>query len=283
VDDTFTIGALAPIVTSLDPAQGPIGSIVNIYGDGFVPLQLVTVQIGGIDAPIVNRTATRLSAIIPRNAQTGPIRVTTPGGFFADSPNNFTVTPSPPPTLTSVAPTSGYAPNGAFPGTAVLVRGTNFSPFGVATDVFFNGVQADLERADGTQEVVARVPAGATTGRVRVSTPGGNADSPNDFTVLAIPEASTITSFSPASGYALSTEITISGTNFVGGVENVIVSLGANPTLAGANPALNTTTTWRVIVAGGTFPGDYQITLITPGGIARSTDTFQVLPTPPGP
>src|SRR5207302_540108 len=107
-----------------------------------------------------------------------------------------------PPTITSFTPASGPV------GTTVAVSGTNFAG---ATPVTFNGVSATFTVNSATS-IQATVPAGATTGPITVTTPGGTATSASSFTVINPP---TITSFTPASG-AVGNSVTVSGTNFAG-------------------------------------------------------------------
>src|SRR6185436_1151919 len=93
-------------------------------------------------------------------------------------------------------------------GTAVTLNGTNFTG---ATSVRFNGALASFTVVSATL-INTTVPAGATTGRITVTTPNGTATSATDFVVTQPP---TITSFSPASG-PVGTAVTINGTNFTG-------------------------------------------------------------------
>ena len=78
-----------------------------------------------------------------------------------------------PPTITSFTPASGPI------GTVVTLTGTGFTG---ATAVTFNGVTAAHSMVSDTQ-ITATVPAGTTTGPVRVTTPGGTATSAANFEV----------------------------------------------------------------------------------------------------
>src|SRR6185295_3820615 len=86
-----------------------------------------------------------------------------------------------PPTITSFKPSGGV-------GTSVTITGTNFNG---ATSVTFNVTAATFTVTSNT-EIEAIVPAGATTGPLRVTTPGGTATSSSNFTVVGSP---TIASF----------------------------------------------------------------------------------------
>jgi Ca2+-binding RTX toxin-like protein len=92
---TVTEGAVGPVADSLDPASGPVGTIVSVLGSGFIP-DASSVGFGGltIDAGdvLVDGPGTQLSFVVPPGAQPGPfpVSVTTPGGSTASLP--FTVT-----------------------------------------------------------------------------------------------------------------------------------------------------------------------------------------------
>jgi hypothetical protein len=83
--------------------------------------------------------------------------------------------PPPSPTITSFTPASGPV------GTSVTISGTNFTG---ASAVAFNGSAASFTVTSATA-IQATVPAGATTGPLSVTTPGGTATSATSFTVTA--------------------------------------------------------------------------------------------------
>ena len=95
-------------------------------------------------------------------------------------------TPPSPPAIASFTPASGPA------GTVVTIMGSNF--MGVSA-VTFNLTSASHTVLSGTQ-IQATVPAGASTGRIRVTTAGGTATSASDFTVTTPPPPTTLT-FTP--------------------------------------------------------------------------------------
>ena len=101
---------------------------------------------------------------MPIGATTGLIHVTTPVLPAAASATNFGVGAAP--TITSFTPTSGKV------GTSVTITGTNLT--GV-TSVKFNGITATFTPSTATT-VTATVPAGATTGKITVTTPGCDSD-----------------------------------------------------------------------------------------------------------
>jgi len=86
-------GAATPAVTGFTPASGPVGAKVVITGTGFSP-KPVTVQFNGVTSasPKVNAAGTKITAFVPPFATSGPIRVYTATGQYADSAGPFTVT-----------------------------------------------------------------------------------------------------------------------------------------------------------------------------------------------
>jgi plastocyanin len=81
---------------------------------------------------------------------------------------------------TGTAPTiSKFSPLSGPTGTRVIITGQNLAG---ATHVTFNGTSATI-RSDSATRIVVKVPAGATTGRIAVTTTGGTAMSSKVFTV----------------------------------------------------------------------------------------------------
>lgn len=100
-----------------------------------------------------------------------------------------------PPVITSFTPQSGAI------GAKVTITGDNFNG---ASQVTFNGVVANNFTIDSNTQLRADVPSGATTGKIGVTTPGGDATSVDDFTVTAPPPTTT---FKPThDAYVKSTE-----------------------------------------------------------------------------
>jgi FlgD Ig-like domain/IPT/TIG domain/Beta-propeller repeat len=92
-----------------------------------------------------------------------------------------------PPTIVSFTPASGPA------GTVVTITGSNFVS---VSEVTFNLTAASHNVLSGTQ-IQATVPAGASTGRIRVTTAAGAATSGSDFTVTTAPQPTTLTFVPP--------------------------------------------------------------------------------------
>jgi hypothetical protein len=92
---------------------------------------------------------------------------------ITDASTTVTVDGATPPTITSFSPTSGA------PGTKVTIKGTNLNG---ATSVTFKGKSAVISK-DTATELVVKVPAGAATGTITVTTPSGVATSTKKFKV----------------------------------------------------------------------------------------------------
>ena len=157
-----------PTITSFAPTTGSAGTAVVITGTSLTGTSSVRFNGTAATSFTVN-SATQVTATAPAGVTTGPISLTTPGGT-ATSATNFTVTP----TITSFAPTSGKV------GDAVVITGTNLTG---ASAVRFNGTSATTFTVNSATQITANVPAGAGTGPISLTTPGGTATSATNFVV----------------------------------------------------------------------------------------------------
>lgn len=207
--------------------------------------------------PVTGATDSTLTIGVVGAADVGAYVVLVSNGTtsVASQPAVLTVLPRPPaPVISGFSPASGPV------GTIVSVSG---SSFGGATGVGFNGVAAVFSVVSPTQ-ISATVPAGATTGKVTVTTPGGTASSASSFTVT-IP-APVISGFSPSSG-GVGTAVTLSGSNLTGASAVKLNNVAVPFTVISAGS----------IVAGipaGAATGKFSVT--TPGGTAVSAKSFSV-------
>ncbi|AIZ63579.1 hypothetical protein PK28_07535 [Hymenobacter sp. DG25B] len=158
-----------------------------------------------------------------------------------------------PPTITSFTPTAGPV------GTVVTIAGTGLAK---TTAVFFNSSNARFTISSDAQ-LVATVPADATTGVITVAAPSGTATSRSVFTVTP-----TISSFSPASG-PVGTQVTITGTSLLGAT-SVQFFNGVEAT----GVVVQSSTTILATVPVGARTG--QLTVNTPNGKVKSADKFTV-------
>lgn len=193
---------LPPRLTSFTPTTGTVGTSVTLTGTNFTGVSSVTFAAANstvISAPVTSLTATQMTVLVPTNAISGLLTVTTPGGIIA-STNNFTVTPR----VDSFTPLLGPV------GTTVTVRGQSFTN---ATAVRFNGVSAVFSSVTDTQ-LVAVVPSGASTGPLTVVTPDGTGTGPVVYTVTTSPDVSARQTNSPSIvSFGSNVTITVTVTN----------------------------------------------------------------------
>jgi hypothetical protein len=133
-----------------------------------------------------------------------------------------------------------------------------------ATSVSFNGVPASFAIVSDSQ-LTAQVPASATSGTIRVTTPSGTAASASSLTILAAP---TISWFSPSGGKA-GTYVTISGTHLSGTTSVTFNGVAANFT-NGSDSQLYA----QIPVSATSGP----IVVTTPAGTATSASSYTVAP-----
>ncbi|MBC7447042.1 MAG: IPT/TIG domain-containing protein [Hymenobacteraceae bacterium] len=196
--------------------------------------------------------------MVPDNVASGQFSVEVGGVLTASFGTFFSVT-QPVPTISSFSPTSGPA------GTTVTITGFGFA---LASGVSFNnfGRPAGTWTVQSATTILANVPATATTGIVRVTTPGGVAVSATNFTVASPPAAPTVTDFTPGSG-PVGTSVTLSRTNLTSAT-----AVAFNGTAASfpVNTATQITTS---VPAGAT---DGPISATTSGGTGTSATPFDV-------
>ena len=169
VASTFRFNVL-PLVTSFSPARASAGARVIITGSGLLGARQVL--FGTTRAAFAVNSATQITATVPAGASSGPITVITAAGRAASR------------TLFAVLLSAGsFSPTRGPIGTAVAIQGSGF--VGVRS-VFFNNVAATSFRVVSASQIIATVPAGATTGRIRVlSTANGEATTLGVFTVAS--------------------------------------------------------------------------------------------------
>src|SRR6266403_1255446 len=242
-------GGSSPSITSLNPASGVVGTSVTISGANFGTTPgTSTVKFNGVTATPASWGATTIVAPVPAGATPGNVVVTV--GGVASNGMNFVVTP-PPPSITSLNPTSGAV------GTPVTIAGGNFGTTQGASTVTFNGTVGTPTSWSATS-IVVPVPSGASTGNV-VVTVGGAASNGMNFDVTSSPPS--VTSLNPTSG-AVGTPVTIAGANF--GTTQGASTVTFNGTVG--TPTSWSATSIVVPVPGGAAPGNVVVTRAPSGG-----------------
>lgn len=159
--------SLLPFTETVMRKSAKEGTVIEMLGQG---LKSATgVLFGTSSATFTATSNTYLTATVPPNATTASIEVLEPTGNLL-TPLKFKVLPS----LTSFSPASGPV------GTLVTINGTGLLQ---ATVVKFGGIAATTFTVNSDIKITATVPAGAITGKVSVTTPGGVGNSATSFTV----------------------------------------------------------------------------------------------------
>lgn len=250
---------VAPVVYSITPELGPIGTNVGISGINFgSSVAGLTVTINGqaltgltLQTNVPPNNTSLIRGVIPAGATSGRIRVATSSG--ADSSASvFQITTANGPTITAVNPTSAAV------GSQVTLAGTNL---GAGTTFTINGVAATVASQSANSAVIT-VPAGASTGPIAASNANGTFTS--SFFLIVTQTAPAITSFSPTSG-PVGASVTITGTGL------------ANPTSVTLNGVpctvvSSTATSITLTVPTGATTGQFTVSMGSAGSAVTATN-----------
>ncbi|MBN2506718.1 MAG: IPT/TIG domain-containing protein [Verrucomicrobia bacterium] len=243
----------APIVDRFEPPLGAPGATVRLYGENFTGISRVTFN--GVEAGFLPPPApTQMDAAVPAGAATGPIAVQNAAGTGTTT-SNFLVVP-PFPFITRFAPAGGPR------GTEVLIYGVHF---GAAPLVRFDGVldsTAYVVAEGAEQKIVAHAPAGAGTGLVTVTGPGGTS---TNAAVYCYPPW--LFGFAPTNGH-VGDPVVLAGTNFT----------GATQVWFNDAPAPFTAEAGAITAFVPERARSGPVTVATPGGWIASTNAFRALP-----
>jgi len=259
----------AAVITGFTPAIGPTGSVVVISGGDFTGA--TAVRFNGVTAAFTVTAASQIHATVPPTATAGPVSVTTPSGTATTS-SNFVVS--------GLAPlVTGFAPFGGKPGDPVVITGLNFT---TVTNVTFNGVVAAGTVTSDTQ-ISATVPAGATTGPIRVFNTAGTNTSGSNFIIGPF-----ITGFSPSAAQ-VGSDVVVDGLNFLevtnvaltsasGGFTNAAFTITAGTQLRATVPVGATNGPIRVISPSGTNLSSSNLTVFALAPVLTSFTPTNGLP-----
>ena len=266
------VSVTLPVIASFTPDSGRPGASVYITGDNLG--QTSQVEFNGVEAPFTVNEPESAGAVIltevPRNASSGPVSVVTPAGR---------ATSSVPFSVVRLAPAiSGFTPAGGTVGTEVIINGSNLYERNI-TVVRFNGVQAGCRA--GAQnltdpELIALVPANATTGPLTVETSSGTNTTSVAFTITNIVyRPPVVTQFTPTHG-AEGESVRLEGTNLTGMLSIQFNGVEA-PFYSDSDPQ---SPSWFAIVPANATTGPIKIT--TQGGSYTTPASFTVTQ-PPAP
>lgn len=251
----------APLVTSFTPFVALRGQTIVVEGENFGAV--TNVLINGVVASGSQSAFNQIQVTIPATATTGPIEVQSTGGSFLTSSNLIT---GPAPIVT------GFSPAGASTGTQVTITGVGFSG---TTDVKFNGTSVTSGNVTADTQIQTTVPAGATTGPIKVFVGSSSFTTSSNFVVGPLPK---ITSVNVNSG-SVGNSVAISGENLLhaGGASEVYIRFNgvqASYTVTGSGGSQISAT----IPVGATSG---FITASNSIGLATSPEVFTVTGTAP--
>ena len=216
----------APVITDFSPIAGTAGDQVGLTGSGFttgsITVRFWNGTTSGVVAPIVFiNSDTLMTVAVPSGITTGPISVQQGSATPFYTANDFLAIGFGP-YITWFSPLFGSI------GDSIVINGVHLTN---TVAVQFNGTNATdfVANSAGTQ-ITTRVPFGASSGPLTVSTLYGTSNSPSSFTVIG--SGPYITDFSPISGDS-GTTVLIDGVHFTG-VTNVTFN-GQAGTILGAN------------------------------------------------
>lgn len=184
-----------PRINSINPIEGLTGTVIQVTGQDFVDIS--NVFFGSVPASFTVLNTSSMLITVPSGFIAERIMVVNPVG---NSLSSAIFTLKFPPII------SGFTPETAVPNTLVTISGVNLSE---TRSVVLNGKTLALQSITSSA-VIVRIPEGATTGRLVITTAWGSTTSSTDLT---IPPPPTITSFSPNIGKPTD-PILITGTNF---------------------------------------------------------------------
>lgn len=153
----------------------------------------------------------------------------------------------PPPLPTGLTPAHGY------PGSVVTIMGSQFGDYKNVVKVLFNGILADSVLSCSDDQILVRVPAGASSGKVSLTVWTNTVDSLGYFTVDGVP---TIRTADPLTGLPGDT-VRIYGTGYGEDVTKIKVNFnGTQATVANVVDTVITT-----VVPVGASSGNINVTV----------------------
>ncbi|MEM7343205.1 MAG: IPT/TIG domain-containing protein, partial [Chloroflexota bacterium] len=238
-----------PEIGSFEPTYGLPGDLVTVTGTGFTGITIVRFnRIKGTDLAVLSDS--ELQVRVPTGATDGVVKVVNPAGVDLSSENFIIIVP---PQINEFGPERGLI------GERVIISGSGF--IGV-TDLIFNGTPALTFTRVSSTYLQTLVPAGATTGPIKVINPAGHTVTVDEFGVILPPE---ITGFTPIKGI-VGEEVIIFGQHL-----SPTLQISFDGVIATEFSVISDTQVSAIVPEGGTT-GSIQIT--TPIGSVLSGDSF---------
>jgi uncharacterized repeat protein (TIGR03803 family)/YD repeat-containing protein len=248
-------------VTGFLPSSGNTGSSVTITGENLLS---ASVSFNGVQASITNNTATSITAVVPADAATGSLKVSTNGQQLAVG--TFEVVPT----------FSGFTPSVGVIGLEVTISGTGLQQLAVS----FNGIPATVLSNTATSLRV-RVPDGATSGPLRATTSNNRVYELGTITVTAIPAAAPQKFTLPVSTPGQQVTITGANLNAATAADTVVKVNGVTAQIVSLTATNLTFTVPNIAITGyaSDSPGiAATVTIETIGGLATVPKTLYLVP-----
>jgi uncharacterized repeat protein (TIGR01451 family) len=247
----FTNSA-TPLVTDFNPVLGPSGSIVTIDGLNFA--SATSVKFGATAASFFATSSTQISATVPTMSP-GSYDIEVISSLGSDTTSSNFIVTGEAPIIASFTPTNGVR------GTSVTLMGADFTNLN-SPAVKFNGVAATNQPPTTATQLIATVPANATSGLITAANTHGSGSSPTLFYVQPW-----ITALS-TNGGIVNASFTMTGRNLTN-TASVQIN-GINYTFSSAASQIIAS------IPSNAISGQIQIT--TPGGIFIMPATFAIRP-----
>ncbi|TPE45516.1 IPT/TIG domain-containing protein [Pontibacter mangrovi] len=269
----------APVYTSMDPTEGPLGRQITITGENLKYVsEVVFPGADGAEVPATVFSAssdTELLVTVPDGAVTGPLQITNPAGSVTTT-DSYTVILIP--VIESFDPVLGVAANTVtitgynFTGTTAVTFGDS-APITTAYDADTNpggfNVVSDAE-------LTVQVPIDATTGVITITNAEGSGSSEENFTIIQTP---TITDIDPVKG-KVGDQVVITGTEFIGeGIVVTFLGTGTGDEVVAATFDMNSPTQITATVPTGAVTGPLMVTNAA-GTSEPSTESYEVVTVP---
>lgn len=148
-----------PIIRTIAPLSGPVGSIITIAGDNFSSISDEdTVLLNGKPLTIMSASSQQLTLMVPATVTTGVLRISV-NGQAINGPQY---------TIQALGITQ-LLPDNGLDGSVTVVKGTGFDKIPANNHVSINGLAVTVTAATDTTLTVM-MPTGFTTGLLNVST-----------------------------------------------------------------------------------------------------------------
>ncbi|UYZ58854.1 DUF7619 domain-containing protein [Hymenobacter latericus] len=165
-----------PTIDAVGPGKGRAGDVLTLSGSNFAPAGRTRVYVGGAAASVLQASPASLQVRVPGGAQSGPVRVETPGGT-ATSAASFVFVPAP--LITDVQPRQGTV------GERVTLTARHLRADAQPDTVWLGQLAAPVV-ASTPGTLVVQVPRGARTGAFVVGGSGGRSNASPAFEVRAL-------------------------------------------------------------------------------------------------